>query len=423
MSLTFEEQINNANIFLQENELEKSIGHYEDALKLASTTKQRIDLHNVLGKLYQRTRNPQKAITTFSTSLKLYEDFPKNDILSDKASVFNNLAAVYLETDFDLAIENYKQALKIYLTITELGNKEFYPHLANTNFALAEAYSKKTDVYNAKKHFKAAIKLYDQLPDRSANELKANALYHLGNIYTEEFNVFDAKLNYTKALVQFQDLSLKDEKAFAPFLAAVYNNLGVTYKSMGEHQKALGNYEQALKLYQNLADNNELFLPYVAATNNSLSILYAELKNYDKAIEYSGKTITIYNSLADANPGEYTHYLATSLHNSGLFGFELRKLELAEEYFDQALTIRRNLALKQPDAFDADFCTTALNLVELYQTKMEIKVDVDLKAKCLELLNDVDGRLQKQDENRPVLKSMKSDCRYYLDYFTRLGTD
>ncbi len=423
MSLTFEEQINNANIFLQENELEKSIGHYEDALKLASTTKQRIDLHNVLGKLYQRTRNPQKAITTFTTSLKLYEDFPKNDILSDKASVFNNLAAVYLETDFDLAIENYKQALKIYLTITELGNKEFYPHLANTNFALAEAYSKKTDVYNAKKHFKAAVKLYDQLPDRSANELKANALYHLGNIYTEEFNVFDAKLNYTKALVQFQDLSLKDEKAFAPFLAAVYNNLGVTYKSMGEHQKALGNYEQALKLYQNLADNNELFLPYVAATNNSLSILYAELKNYDKAIEYSGKTITIYNSLADANPGEYTHYLATSLHNSGLFGFELRKLELAEEYFDQALTIRRNLALKQPDAFDADFCATALNLVELYQTKMEIKVDVDLKAKCLELLNDVDGRLQKQDENRPVLKSMKSDCRYYLDYYTRLGTD
>ena len=423
MSLTFEEQINNANIFLQENELEKSIGHYEDALKLASTTKQRIDLHNVLGKLYQRTRNPQKAITTFTTSLKLYEDFPKNDILSDKASVFNNLAAVYLETDFDLAIENYKQALKIYLTITELGNKEFYPHLANTNFALAEAYSKKTDVYNAKKHFKAAVKLYDQLPDRSANELKANALYHLGNIYTEEFNVFDAKLNYTKALVQFQDLSLKDEKAFAPFLAAVYNNLGVTYKSMGEHQKALGNYEQALKLYQNLADNNELFLPYVAATNNSLSILYAELKNYDKAIEYSGKTITIYNSLADANPGEYTHYLATSLHNSGLFGFELRKLELAEEYFDQALTIRRSLALKQPDAFDADFCTTALNLVELYQTKMEIKVDVDLKAKCLELLNDVDGRLQKQDENRPVLKSMKSDCRYYLDYYTRLGTD
>ncbi len=423
MSLTFEEQINNANIFLQENELEKSIGHYEDALKLASTTKQRIDLHNVLGKLYQRTRNPQKAITTFSTSLKLYEDFPKNDILSDKASVFNNLAAVYLETDFDLAIENYKQALKIYLTITELGNKEFYPHLANTNFALAEAYSKKTDVYNAKKHFKAAIKLYDQLPDRSANELKANALYHLGNIYTEEFNVFDAKLNYTKALVQFQDLSLKDEKAFAPFLAAVYNNLGVTYKSMGEHQKALGNYEEALKLYQNLADNNELFLPYVAATNNGLSILYAELKNYDKAIEYSGKTIAIYNSLADANPGEYTHYLATSLHNSGLFGFELRKLELAEEYFDQALTIRRSLALKQPDAFDADFCTTALNLVELYQTKMEIKVDVDLKAKCLELLNDVDGRLQRQDENRPVLKSMKSDCRYYLDYFTRMGTD
>ncbi|MCK5440382.1 MAG: tetratricopeptide repeat protein [Maribacter sp.] len=417
MSLSFEEQINNGNIFLQENELEKSIGHYEDALKLAATTKQKIDLHNVLGRLYQKTRNPKKAITTFSTSLKLYEDFPKNDILSDKASIFNNLAAVYLETDFYLAIENYKQALKIYSTITELGNKEFYPHLANTNFALAEAFSKKTEFYNAKKYFKAAITLYGRLPNHSANELKARALYHLGNIYTEEFNLFDAKVNYAKALALFQDLSLKDEKAFTPFLAAVFNNLGVTYKSMGEHKKALGNYEQALKLYQNLADNNELFLPYVAATINSLSILYAELKNYERAIEYGHRTIDIYNRLVDSNPGEYTHYLATSLHNSGLFGFELRKLDLAEEYFDQALTIRRSLALKQPDAFDADFCATALNLVELYQTKMESKVDLNLKAKCLELLNDVDGRLQKQDENRPVLKSMKSNCRYYLDYF------
>ena len=52
MSLSFEEQINNGNIFLQENELEKSIGHYEDALKLAATTKQKIDLQNVLGRLY-----------------------------------------------------------------------------------------------------------------------------------------------------------------------------------------------------------------------------------------------------------------------------------------------------------------------------------------------------------------------------------
>jgi tetratricopeptide (TPR) repeat protein len=423
MSLTFEEQINNAYIFLQENELEKSIDHYEDALKLASTTKQRIDLNNVLGRLYQKTRTPKKAITTFTASLKLYEDYPQNETFVDIASVHNNLAAVYLETDFDLAIENYQKALKIYSNNTDLGNKEFYPHLANTNFALAEAYSKKTDVYNAKKHFKAAIKLYDQLPDRSANELKANALYHLGNIYTEEFNVFDAKLNYGKALIQFQDLSIKDEKAFTPFLAAVYNNLGVTYKSMGEYQKALWNYEQALKSYQNLADNNELFLPYFAATTNSLSILYAELKNYAKAMEYSGKTITIYNSLADANPGEYTHYLATSLHNSGLFGFELRKLELAEEYFDQALNIRRSLAFKQPEAFDADFCATALNLVELYHTNLESKVDLDLKAKCLELLNDVDGRLQKQDENRPVLKSMKSDCRYYLDYFNGVGKE
>jgi len=138
---------------------------------------------------------------------------------------------------------------------------------------------------------------------------------------------------------------------------------------------------------------------------------------------YGRDTIAVYNGLADTNPSEFTHYLATSLHNLGLFGFELKKLDIAEEYFEQALAIRRSLALKQAEAFDADFCATAMNLVELYQVKLVPKLVQELKAKSLDLLHDVDGRLQKQDKDRPVLRTMQSDCRYYLDYFTQLGKD
>lgn len=423
MNASFEQELSKAEIFLSENKLQESIEHYSEALNLASTVQQKIDLHNVLGRLFQKTRNVKKSILHFEESLGHYNSFPATENLNEKAALFNNIGAAYLASDINKAIENSKSAHTIYATLVEKGEKSYYPHLANTELALAEAYLEKNDFFNAKKYFKDSIKLYDQIPNNDSIELKARAYYQLGNVFTDEFNLFDAKVNYTKSLALLKDLSLKDENAFTPFLAAVLNNLGVTYKSMGKHQKSIDNYEEALRVYQNLVDQNELFLPYVAATTNSLSIVYGELGNHEKALEYGRDTITIYNDLTDASPGEYTHYLATSLHNSGLFGFELKKFEQAEEYFEQALAIRKNLALKQPESFDADFCATALNLVELYQVRMAGKIDMNLKIKCQDLLNDVNDRLQRQDEDRPVLRSMKSDCRYYLDYFAEMGTD
>ncbi|MCF6295890.1 MAG: tetratricopeptide repeat protein [Flavobacteriaceae bacterium] len=421
MEYSFKEQIDKASLFLQESELEKAIENYEDALKLASASEQKIDIHNSLGRLYQKTKTPEKAISNFEKSIKFYESFDDDEMESDKASIYNNIAAVYMESNFDLAIQNYKYALKIYTKKTELENKEFYPHLANTHFAIAETYQNKEDLYKAKTHFKLAVKLYNYLPNQSFNELKANAHYQLGNIYTEEFNLFDAQVNYSKALKLYKGLYESEENLYKPFLAAVLNNLGVTFKSMNEHQKALEHYQKALNLYQDLTETSSaLFWPYVAATFNSLSILYAEMKNFKEAVKNTHKTVHIYNGLTDESPEEYTHYLATSLHNLGLFYFELKEIDLAEKHFNQALSIRKKLAVNQPEAFDADVCATALNLVELHQTQLENKVDFSFKTKCQDLLSDVDKRLQNYDETKPVLKSMKSDCQYYLDYFNQI---
>ncbi|HZJ36612.1 MAG TPA: tetratricopeptide repeat protein [Gillisia sp.] len=424
MDLSLEEYIDNANLLFQENELDKAIENYEAALKLAVTSAQQINLCNALGSLYQKTKNPQKAINVFNISIGLYDESPDENSLPDKATIYNNLATVYLSTNPALAIENYLKALKIYTALTDSENSAFYPHLANTHFALGEAFQHKEDLFNSKTHLKAAIILYDQLPEPGLNELKASAHYHLGNIFTEEFNLYDAQTHYTKSLMVFQNLSENSDVKFKPFKAAVLNNLGVTYKSMEEHQKALDHYEQALDEYQYLSThNNALFIPYAAATLNSLSILYAEMKNFPKAIEYSHQTAAVYNNLADEFPEEYTHYLATSLHNLGLFYFELKTIESAKKYFIQALHIRKKLAKNEPEAFDADVCATALNLVELYQTQLEDTLDLNYKKLSLELLDDVSKRLQKYSEHRPVLMSMKSDCRYYLEYFNRISLE
>jgi tetratricopeptide (TPR) repeat protein len=293
--------------------------------------------------------------------------------------------------------------------------------LANTNFALAEVYLKANNYNLAKKHFKEAIKLYTLNETFELDELVASAYYQLGNIYTETFNLFDARVSYLKSLALFESLFKKDNVKFRPHLAAVYNNLGVTFKSMDDHQKALEYYQKALNNYRYLSENiNALFLPYLAATYNSIAILYSEIKNFEKAVLYAHKACALYNDLAIQSPDEHSHYLATSLHNLGLFYFELRKFESSENYFKKALEMRRVLAINAPESFDPDVCSTALNLLELYQAQLEATLNLDFKSKCIKLLMDVEVRLAKFNDNRPVIKSMKSDCQYYKAYFSSI---
>ncbi|MBO0329110.1 tetratricopeptide repeat protein [[Muricauda] lutisoli] len=424
MRLSFAEQIQNANVLLHENEVERSIENYQEALQMASDPMQKLHLNSILGRLYQRTKSPKKAIEAFNNALTLMEGDPNLGTSIDRASILNNIAAIQSETEKVKAIENYKKSSAIYAEAVEKGKIDYYPHLANTQFALAEVYAKKNDFYFAKKYYKEAIKIYENLKDRAYIKLRASAHYQLGNIYTEEFNLFDAKVHYMKAQTLFENLIEEGYETLKPYLAAVLNNLAVTFNAMEEPEKSLQYYDMALKAYQELSDRNfDVFQPYVASTFNSLGIVHSEMQNFDQAIQNISEAVDRYNELADARPQEYTHYLATGLHNLGLFHFELRNYDKAMCHFDQALEIRKKLASEQPEDFDADYCATALNLVELYQSELENKVDFNFKVKALQLLADVEIRLGKYVDNLPVIKNMKNDLQHYLDYFTSINEE
>jgi len=182
MEHSFEEQINIASLFLQENNLEQSIQNYEYALKSASTIKQKMDLYILLGRLYQKNNESSKAIDNLKKAIKTYDDFLEKDTLIDKASIFNNLATLYLVANIDLAIDNYKLALKY-----NPKSIEYYLHIAS--------------VYDQElKKNKAALEYYKKfissLPEkldskkgkeRYAINLKKYALRRITSIKEEEF--------------------------------------------------------------------------------------------------------------------------------------------------------------------------------------------------------------------------------------------
>ena len=424
MNLSFEEQLQNASILLQQNDVKSSIEHYLHALEMATGIIQKIHLNNTLGKLYQKSHDPVKSLEHFKRSLELYEENPEQVNSVDRASILNNVAAIYSETDVKKAIGNYNFSVDIYQKTIDAGKDEYYPHLANTQFALADVYARKKDFYLAKKYYKAAITIYENLDLDPYHQLKANAHYQLGNIYTEEFNLYDAKTHYNKALNLYDSFKSEDKLSIKPFLAATLNNLAVTYKSMDEIDKALEYYDKALHTYKELAQHSfETFAPYLAETLNSMGIVYSEKNEFKTAIDNLKQSVELYNELANLRPQDYTHYLAKGLHNLGLFYFELKEIELAMKYFKQALTIRKKLAEEQPVNFGPDYCATALNLVELYQFEIQNKLNIGYKSDALALLKDVEKRLQKFDDQRPVIKNMISDCHSYLDYFSTIDVE
>jgi len=462
---TFNEDISTATIFVNEQNFEEAISHYKIALEKSDSPEQQIDVANAIGRLYLNLNKLEKAIDFFEKSLGFHHELPEEKAKTlrvNKAGVLNNLGVITLKQDVKKAVKYHQEALEIFKASNITEPNMYVFHLGNTHYSLAEAYYIKKDYFMAKKNFKEAVKIYESLKDspETTAVLKANAFYNLGNIYTDENNVHDARTNYLKSLKLFTSLTEENPKAYRAMVAATLNNLGVTAKSMYIFSDAIKYYEKALGHYEILiGQNRNNFLPFYAATLNSLGIIYTEQHevkdDYDsgglsgfsgfgilsvdnvvdvekeqleedrkeKAVEYYQKAATIYNELSEKDPEAFTHYLATVLHNLGVLHDGKGNFKKADKYYNQALDIRKVLAEKHPEAFNLDVCVTLLNMVTMFQNLLETNVDISYKTKALEFLKEIETRISGYSDERPVVSSMKSDTLYFTHYFNRVNDE
>jgi len=462
---TFTEDISTANILVNENKFEKAISHFKIALEKAEFDEQQIDISNSIGRLYFNMNEFEMAAEAFEKSLNFHINLPEEKATAlqvNKATILNNLGAIFLKQEVKKAIKHHKEALEIFILSHENEPEIYSLHLGNTQYSLAEAFYLKKDFFMAKKHFKEAVKTYESIKEnpKTTDVLKANAFYNLGNIYTDENNVHDARTNYLKALKLFTTLTDENPKAYRAMVAATLNNLGVTAKSMYIYSDAIKYYDNALEHYEILiGQNRNNFLPFYAATLNSLAIIYTEQHevkdDYDsgglsgfsgfgalsvdnivddkkeqlkkiqkeKAVEYYSKAAEIYNELSEKDPEVFTHYLATVLHNLGVLHDEKKDFEMATTYYNQALDIRKFLAEKHPEAFNLDVCVTLLNMVTMFQNLLETTLDINYKSKALAFLKEIETRLSGYQDERPVVLSMKNDTQYFTQYFNKVDDE
>ena len=94
--------------------------------------------------------------------------------------------------------------------------------------------------------------------------------------------------------------------------------------------------------------------------------------------------------------------------------------DTAMEYYQKALDMRRELAKKEPVAFNMDTSVTILNIVTLYHARLEKEKDLKYQEPALELLKEAESRLMLAESEKPVIKSMKNDLEYFREFFEEI---
>lgn len=314
---------------------------YEEVFKL---TPEKFEILHLLGTLEAQSRNFDRAIDLLGQAV--LKELPLWD-------TFFNLANALMEVkDYENAIKNYKESLKIKsnnaIVLNNLGLalhqiKSFDEALKNYNKALLievdneKFYFNKGNTLNELKLFEQAIECY-----KNATIINPNNAYYYYNLglvqcelkkYEDSLLSFDSVIklipNYAEAHLCRGDVLIKldeNEKArdsyeeaikINPSLSDGYFNLGVAYLNNGNEKEAIKYFESVLKIKPNFA---KAMSAIGLAKNNSF--------DPNGAIEILSKAIHI-------EPDEPGHYL-----NRGGVYSSLKKFDLAFEDYGKAIEIK-----------------------------------------------------------------------------------
>ncbi|SEH07489.1 sensor histidine kinase [Candidatus Venteria ishoeyi] len=187
------------------------------------------------------------------------------------------------------------------------------------------------------------------------------------------------------------------EKLFLPLLSALRNESRQVQNGKNHFTPAvsiLQNPKPFIAQAQPLAQqknftavlNNRTNL---AATLNNLANLYAGTQRPNEAEQYYQEALTIRRDLAKYNPQAYQKEVATTLNNLANLYADTQRQKEAENCYAQATDIYRKLAETNPDAHNIDLARILFNQGRLYADYPEkAKVYFDEAVQVLEHFKD-----------------------------------
>ena len=139
-------------------------------------------------------------------------------------------------------------------------------------------------------------------------------------------------------------------------------------------------YTEALEIYRNLGD-----LPNVAKTLNNLANLHSDTNEMAIAEQEYQEALQIRRELAVENPRSFLPDVANTLNNLANLHQNKNEMAIAEQEYQEALQIRRELAVENPRSFLPKVAMTLLSL-SIFYSEDQPETSITLAEEALEII-------------------------------------
>ncbi len=189
---------------------------------------------------------------------------------------------------------------------------------------------------------------------------------------------------HQEAAAIFKKLVDSNDLVYEPYLASVYNNLGIYYSSIeGGHEQSEKYYNLALETYNKcLEDQGDIILKAKAgSTMNNLGDLYNEMGRFEDSEKMYKDALSMFRQLNETLPNHYDSELASSLNGlSSLYQRNDKKDLEVESMTTEALSLLRELVKNNR--------YLSPNLVSVLYNKANFCVKKDRNSEALSLYDE-----------------------------------
>uniref|UniRef100_A0A7C6AER4 Tetratricopeptide repeat protein n=1 Tax=candidate division WOR-3 bacterium TaxID=2052148 RepID=A0A7C6AER4_UNCW3 len=363
---------------------------YERALKIASTTLDRVKILDATADVYQRISDYEKALKIYNESLKLLIDFSDDE----KFDTWLGIAWIYyLKGELKEARNVLEQILRNVKDTSSIQTKKkiarVYNQLGSVYSYIGE-YEKSFEAYNK------ALKIYEMLEDIPGISVIYN---NICGYYTRQGDYYRALEYLNKSL----EIDIKTGNLLARAIATY--NVGDTYFQLGDFEKAEEKFNEYLNINSQI--NNQLGNGY---GNFGLGNIYFEKNDIPRAEFYYKKSYEIFNKLG-------------SVMMANEVMIKLAEIEIEKGDYNRAFSMFEELEKRCEELFDTEgklTCIIGKARAKLKQSFVEKKLMVTHLYTALDLLKIAFDykKIDYDNETKFVINFYLAQVYYYLTKIT-----
>lgn len=243
--------------------------------------------------------------------------------------------------------------------------------------------------------------------DNCDNNAQIAMVYNnLGLLYLEQKHHEKAEKCFNKALTIFEKYAEDNPEYYKPLIAALQSNLGIIY-SDNYFEKSETKYKKALDYYSHLAANDTSYYQHEAATLEKMAILYGNNNRMTDSEIYHMQAIGIYRNLANNVSEDFNADLAHSLNNISVLYYRNKlNVGIADKFRDEALSLEKNMAEKDPDLYEPAYAAMLFNYAQLSYENEDYNKATDFLKLSIDVYrslasNEVDTFDELTDDKQP----------------------